>query len=364
MTTKRSRKTLSEQFGAADVSNGAGSFIPDPVETGDPHANRPLDNPALSDAEVAIAPGAGAIPKASMLGALVQMLGDLSPEELKAIIDELGVDLGATPSAGVPDNSVAVNLASLNSSNALREDVASIFSGDQEMLTEENIQKAAVIMEAAINTRLIVERERIKDQLNEENEQKVSALVQTLTETLDSVSTYVAERFIAENKQVVEESIEAVIAQQFMVEAFQLMTKYNVTLPERPLDIVGDLEKQVATLREQLEATKSREIEVFNENLSLKRKNLISEMAAGLTPLQRDRFMQLVESVDTHNNDEFASKASILLESVKERTAAVSAAVGATKTATLLTEGGIASLQSTTSSKASRLAPDLARYLK
>jgi hypothetical protein len=310
--------TLKEDFTAASQDvNGGGAFVPDPVNTGDTHADRMADNTSETDAPVAHVPGIGDVPQASVLKAIIMKLGQLPPEVLATIANELeaNTDIEANPT-GNDHGNVDQNFASILSTN---EDVEEIFAGQD--LTEEFKEKVKVVFEAAVGARVAIIKAELEDTKNEQVTEAIQEVTDQIVDKIDKYLTFAAEEYVTENKVEIEQTIETTIAEQFMKDMFVLASKYNINVPEQDLNVVEDLTTQVETLT--TEANKNLEA-LVDARATIKEfesKDALNEATKDLTDTQRARVAQLAENVEYESGDQYRSKLGILVESVATATA-------------------------------------------
>ena len=166
-----------------------------------------VDNADLQNEETANAatlkPGAGSAggdTKAETLATFTSLLSQLGKEDLSNLFNQVQDQYGANKAPGAEDKSAA-NKASIKSSGAaaaepiaklsVKEDIDDMFSGDD--LSEELKERAEVVFEAALNTRITLETAR----LEEEFAAKEAALEEAFEEALQEKTEEVFEEVTA-----------------------------------------------------------------------------------------------------------------------------------------------------------------------
>jgi len=272
------------------------SMIADPVPT--------KSNKSPADKDV----GDKAVPslsRAGMIGAIVQKLSGFSKS---GVSDQYDVIFGKS----APNNS-AKNMSSIAGKAKFKEDVEEIFQGQE--LAEEFMDKASVIFEASVNARLVAEKAKLEEEMEQKLEEEKVAIEEAMTDKVDTYLTYVAEQWLDENEVAIESSIKVDIAENFMNGLKSLFEENYVSVPEDKLDLAADALAQLEGLEEQLNAEMAEKIELSKRIESLEIDKLVSESSDGLSVSQKEKLSALVEGLEYENLDEFKSK----LEVVKEQ---------------------------------------------
>ena len=307
------RTTVKEDFTAASQdAHGGTATLPDPVETGDPFANRNgTDQLSDNERETVDVPGVGDVSKADTLRALLSKLSTLPPEVLARIADEMSLetDIESDPS-GETNGLQGQNLASI----ATHENVKEIFAG--ETLSEAFKEKTALIFEAALGARLTI----LEAELEEKNQLKIQEAVQNVTEEIvdqiDRYLSYAAEEYINENKATIETSIRATVAEEFMEGVLNLARQYNIDVPESKVNVVEALSNQVEELEVKLTESLDKVIDLTNQVKGFKQEKTLEVASEGLTLTQKERLRALSESVETKSVVDYAKKMQMLKESI------------------------------------------------
>lgn len=302
---------VEEQIVGTDLAGAGGSSLPEPVETGDAHANRPQDNPQ-SDADVARVAGQD-VSRAQLIQAIVAQLVGMDNADLSQIVSAISLeqDVTAPGAAAAPlGGAQGGNLASITT----KEDVAELFSGEE--LTEEYKEKATVIFEAAVQARVAVEREAIKEQAERDVEAAVESMAAELVGQVDRYVTFAAEQFVETQKEQLETVTRNTVAESFLADVVGLVEKYKISSDPEVVAANEAYEAKIAELEtkinEQVEALVS-----ANEELKgFRQKEVFDSVAESLTPMQRGRFAKLAETVEFDTVEGYKNRLTIVKESV------------------------------------------------
>ena len=182
-------------------------------------------------------------------------------------------------------------------------------------LSESFKDKAAVIMEAAVKSKVSEEVSRIESELQEEFDEELKTTREEMVEQIDGYLNYVVEKFMEENKLAIESGLRAELAEDFMVGLKNLFTESYVDVPESKVDLVDELQSQVNDLEEKLNESTETSIYMYGELEALKRDAIIREHSRDLAETQVEKLKSLAEDVDFEDEETFAQKVSTIKES-------------------------------------------------
>jgi len=195
------------------------------------------------------------------------------------------------------------------------------FTADMDALVESEAtlsetfkDKAAVIFEAAIKSKVSEEVARIESDLQEELDEEIKTAREEMIEQVDGYMNYVVEKFMEENKLAIENGIRTEIAEDFMGKLKDLFTESYIDVPESKVDLVDELSEQVADLEERLNETTETAIEQNQLLEELMRDAIIREHSRDLAETQVEKLKSLAEELDFEDPEAFAAK----VETVKE----------------------------------------------
>ena len=192
-------------------------------------------------------------------------------------------------------------------------------------LSAEFKHKAATIFEAAINSKLSEEIDRIEDQYKTELSEEIEQTKTDLVEKVDNYLNYVVEGWMKENELAIQNGLRTEIAENFMNNLKGLFKESYIEVPESKVDLVDDLSDQVAELEEQLNKQTEQSMDQALELEYLKRESVIREAAKGLAEAQVEKLVDLSENVDFEDEESFKNKIETLKENYfKTKTQSVS----------------------------------------
>lgn len=195
---------------------------------------------------------------------------------------------------------------------SMKEDIDALMQG--ESLSEEFVQKATTIFEAAVMSRV----ESIVEEIEAEYEQQFDAAIAELKEDfaskIDDYMNYVVQEWMEENELAIESGLKSEIVEDFMVGLHNLFTEHYIDLPEEKVDAVEELAGKVEELEGELNEQIHTSIELMKELNEYKKIQAVQAVCEGLTQTQVEKLKSLAESVEFTSEEEFTEKLSTLKE--------------------------------------------------
>lgn len=260
-----------------------------------------------SNAEPSKLPGT----KSGMINAMYHKMNGMSTKEMKKLMNMYhenqykmeGVQYEST------DTEPAINYQADFSG-----DLDALISNEA-TLSEEFKDKAAVIFEAAIKSKLSDEIDRLEEKYNEELSAEVDATKADLVEKVDNYLNYVVENWMTENQVAIQQGLRTEIAENFMTSLKDLFTESYIDVPESKVDLVDELSGTVDELEEKLNSTTAKAIEMAEQLEGYQKEAIIREASKDLADTQVEKLKKLVEDIDFESEESFSKKVSIVKES-------------------------------------------------
>jgi hypothetical protein len=216
----------------------------------------------------------------------------------------------------------------------IEEDVNALLGGEE--LSEEFREKAKVIFEAALNSKIKEIQVTLEAQYEQALEEEKEGLKESLTERVDAYLEYVCEEWMTENELAVEAGLKTEMTESFLTGMKGLFEEHYVTIPEEKYDV---LESMV----EKLDEMETKLNEQIDKNIGLNKRlaestadSVLDQVSEGLAQTQKEKLASLAESVEFECEQEYREKLETLKESYFSRTPAAKASTPATQT---LSEG-------------------------
>lgn len=249
--------------------------------------------------------------KSNLLSIAMHQLAGSTPDQIAFFLKSLESQSGD----GVPDDAHAKNKASIAAKGAIAEDLANIF-GEDETLTEEFKTKLTTIFESVVDMRVDEIRVELEEQYNQDVEKSLVAITEELKVELDQFLDYIASEYIKENEVAIDKSLKADIAENVLVGLKSLFDENFITIPEEKVDIADALSEEVESLQEQLNTLIQTNIELGDKLKQFAKQDAIAEHIVGMTDVQADKFIKLVENIEFSGDVEaFNKKLGVIKES-------------------------------------------------
>jgi hypothetical protein len=201
---------------------------------------------------------------------------------------------------------------------SIEEDVDALLAGEQ--LSEEFREKAKLIFEAAINSKIVEIYESLEAHYESQLLEEVEAMKGQLVERVDSYLEYVADEWLQENALVVEQGLKTEMTESFLEGMKGLFEDHYVSIPEEKYDVlesmVDKLDEMESKLNEQIERNVA-----LNKRLAESVADVIlSDISEGLALSQKDKLASLSESVEFESEEDYREKLTTLREAYFPRT--------------------------------------------
>jgi hypothetical protein len=326
------KKTLKEDKQASDDLQ---SSIPEPVVTGNPHANRGADQGGGDMAPKTL-------DRVAWMNGLLNIIQNASAEQLEAMYGSAQsyINGGQNAAAGA-QVATNPNMATLRPGGTtglpqmpmptLSE---SLVAGELKTLLEdtgldEDFQdKAALIFEVAVGERVAVKVAEIQDaadqRINEETEELKVSLNETVDEMLkglDAYTTMVAQTWLNENKLAVDTGVKAQLGENIIKGIRDLVESHNINFKEEDVSVVKTLEARLEEGAARYNEIANTVVDLKEQVNSFKKEKLIAEANGDLTLTERERLVKLCENVDFTDEASFKKKLKVLTETYIRPTA-------------------------------------------
>lgn len=182
-------------------------------------------------------------------------------------------------------------------------------------LSEGFKDKAEVIFEAALKSKISEHVERLEESYAEELAEETNRIHSDLVEKVDGYLNYVVESWMEDNKLAVETGLRTEISESFMKQLHQVFNEHYIEVPESKIDLVDELSNQKEELEEQVNTTVADNVALKAEVEKLQRAAIVTEASTGLSEAQADKLKGLVEDIDADDSDAFAEKVAQIKES-------------------------------------------------
>src|SRR5210317_741625 len=194
------------------------------------------------------------------------------------------------------------------------EHVDALVAGEAD-LSEEFKQKATVVFEAAIKSKVAEIEEYLEADYNKKFEEETAKSKAELVEKVDSYLNYVVEEWMKENELALERGIKGEIAEDFISGLKKLFEDHYIDVPDEKYNVLEDQASKIEELNKKLNESIEKNVELSKENGKYVRQSIIDEASKELAETQKEKFNKLAEEIDYKNEEDFRGKVSTIKES-------------------------------------------------
>ena len=195
----------------------------------------------------------------------------------------------------------------------IEEDVNALFGGED--LSEEFKEKAKLVFETALNSKVSEVKEALEAKYQETLEERIAEEKTALSERVDNYLEYVADEWFNENALAIEQGLKTDMTESFLSGMKSLFEEHYVTIPDDKYDVlesmVEKLDDMETKLNEQIEKNVS-----LNSRLGESVANgILESVSEGLASTQKEKLASLSESVEFESEESYREKLETLRES-------------------------------------------------
>jgi hypothetical protein len=194
----------------------------------------------------------------------------------------------------------------------IEEDVNALLGGED--LSEEFKEKAKIIFESAINSKIVEIQESLEEYYEAQLIEQVEDMKVQLAERVDSYLEYVSDEWMQENALSVERGLQAEMTESFLSGLKGLFEEHYVTIPEDRYDVLESMVDKLDEMETKLNEQISKNV-ALNQKLAESVADVIfSDISEGLAVSQKDKLASLAESVEFESEAEYREKLVTLRE--------------------------------------------------
>lgn len=195
----------------------------------------------------------------------------------------------------------------------LSRDVRAMFEGAED-LSEEFVDKAVSLYEAAVISKVNRISEEINRQLTEQFETKLVEVADLLVNQIDHYMDYVVEEWMKENELAVENGIRTEIAENFISNLKTLFQESYIEVPAEKTDVFDELSEAIERLEGRINEEMDTNTSLIREIKSLKAEKIFAEETAKLSTLSAENVRSIAENVAFETEQDYRGKIRTLVE--------------------------------------------------
>jgi len=194
------------------------------------------------------------------------------------------------------------------------EHVDALVAGEAD-LSEEFKQKATVVFEAAIKSKVAEIEEYLEADYNKKFEEETAKSKAELVEKVDSYLNYVVEEWMKENELALERGIKGEIAEDFISGLKKLFEDHYIDVPDEKYDVLEDQASKIENLEKKLNETIEKNVDLKKQNSIFEAKQIIAQAAYDLADTSKEKFFKLTEEIEYSDAEDFKAKVATIKES-------------------------------------------------
>ena len=230
--------------------------------------------------------------------------GSLPNDQKSASMKEEETEVEGEEIAETTDSELEIDLSA---------DVKALVSSDAD-LSEEFKDKAAMIFETAVKTRIQEQTKILEARYEEKLSVETETVKEAMVEKVDSYLNYVVEEWMKENELAVERGIRTEIAEDFITGLKDLFKEHYIDVPGEKYNVLDDLTTQTKKLEEKLNNEISKNVDLTKQVSESAKAKAIDEVSTDLADTEKEKFEKMAENVEYDSADKFREK----LETIKE----------------------------------------------
>ena len=202
----------------------------------------------------------------------------------------------------------------------IEEDVNALLGGEE--LSEEFREKAKMIFEAALNSKIEEISETLEGQYEQKLQEEKESLKGELTERVDAYLEYVCQEWLAENQLAIEHGLKTEMTESFLSGMRGLFEEHYVTIPEDKYDVLESMVDKLDDMETKLNEQIEKNVHLNQRLAESVADGILETVSEGLATTQKEKLASLAESVEFESEEEYREKLETLKESYFSRTPA------------------------------------------
>ena len=195
----------------------------------------------------------------------------------------------------------------------IEEDVNALLGGED--LSEEFREKAKMVFESALNSKVSEIHEALEAQYEIKLEEAREGLKEALTDRVDSYLEYVAEEWMTENELAIEHGLKTEMTESFLSGMKGLFEEHYVTIPDDKYDVVENMVDKLDEMESKLNEQIEKNITITKSLSEATGGNILSDVSEGLSTTQKEKLASRAEGVEFESEESYKEKLETLKES-------------------------------------------------
>ena len=235
--------------------------------------------------------------------------GKTAKEETEVVDEVIEEEEQTTEEVVAEEETVEEETVEVN----IEDDVNALLGGEE--LSEEFREKAKLVFETALNSKVAEVKEALEAKYQETLEEKIEAEKASLSERVDNYLEYVADEWFTENALAVEQGLKTDMTESFLGGMRSLFEEHYVSIPEEKYDVLESMVEKLDDMETKLNEQIEKNINLNSRLGESVADGILSSVSEGLASTQKEKLASLAESVEFESEESYREKLETLKES-------------------------------------------------
>ena len=194
-----------------------------------------------------------------------------------------------------------------------KEDISAVLAGAD--LSEEFQEKAKTVFEAAVDARVAVKIDSLKEQAAEAFVAEIEEIKNEFAGRVENFLQYAADEWLKENELAVEQGLRTEVTETFMEGLRKLFIESNINVPDDKLDLAAEMSEKIDDMEDRLNEQVKKNVELHEVVGTYRKNEILTELSRGLAETQKDKFKSLADAVEFKSDESYREKLGQIKES-------------------------------------------------
>ena len=194
-----------------------------------------------------------------------------------------------------------------------KEDISAVLAGAD--LSEEFQERAKTVFEAAVDARVAVKIDSLKEQAAEAFVAEIEEIKNEFAGRVENFLQYACDEWLKENELAVEQGLRTEVTETFMEGLRKLFIESNINVPDDKLDLAAEMSEKIDDMEDRLNEQVKKNVELHEVVGTYRKNEILIELTRGLAETQKDKFISLAEAVEFKSDESYREKLGQIKES-------------------------------------------------
>jgi len=194
-----------------------------------------------------------------------------------------------------------------------KEDISAVLAGAD--LSEEFQERAKTVFEAAVDARVAVKIDSLKEQAAEAFVAEIEEIKNEFAGRVENFLQYACDEWLKENELAVEQGLRTEVTETFMEGLRKLFIESNINVPDDKLDLAAEMSEKLDDMEDRLNEQVKKNVELHEVVGTYRKNEILIELTRGLAETQKDKFISLAEAVEFKSDESYREKLGQIKES-------------------------------------------------